>query len=172
MNVRDEDRGSVSKYGIVQYDLEGQQRCCTCKAYKPLSEYHKDKTTRYGVSVSCKECSNDRSKTLHKNRMLSDPTYALNKKNQYIKHKWGMSREEYDARLLAQDGKCAVCKQEQPTAYWHLDHNHKTGALRDFLCSNCNRGIGHLKEDLTILNNAIEYLTKHAERCSAEVSRR
>ena len=44
---------------------------------------------------------------------------------------------------------------------WHLDHNHVTGKLREFLCNPCNRGLGYLQDDPMILMKAIEYLDKH-----------
>jgi hypothetical protein len=42
----------------------------------------------------------------------------------------------------------------------HADHDHITGKYRGTLCHNCNTGIGLLKEDIGILNRAIEYLSK------------
>jgi len=39
-----------------------------------------------------------------------------------------------------------------------VDHNHKTGKVRKLLCSNCNTAIGLLKEDATIIENALNYI--------------
>jgi hypothetical protein len=44
-----------------------------------------------------------------------------------------------------------------------VDHNHSTGQVRSLLCTNCNTLIGKAKEDVSILNAAIEYLRKHNE---------
>jgi hypothetical protein len=35
---------------------EQERRCCYCKQYKPLSEFHKNRTQRSGVGYVCKEC--------------------------------------------------------------------------------------------------------------------
>lgn len=42
-----------------------------------------------------------------------------------------------------------------------LDHNHKTGGFRGWLCSRCNTGIGSLGDDLAGVTNAINYLRKY-----------
>ena len=39
-----------------------------------------------------------------------------------------------------------------------MDHDHGTGEVRGLLCITCNTGIGSLKDDVTLLQNAIEYL--------------
>lgn len=42
-----------------------------------------------------------------------------------------------------------------------VDHSHVTGRFRDFLCGNCNKGLGFFKDSIEKLQKAIEYLTKH-----------
>ena len=41
----------------------------------------------------------------------------------------------------------------------HLDHNHKTGRFRGWLCTRCNVGIGMLGDNIIGLRRAIRYLT-------------
>ena len=41
-----------------------------------------------------------------------------------------------------------------------IDHNHKTGNVRGFLCESCNTGLGRFKDDVKILRNAIKWLEK------------
>ena len=40
----------------------------------------------------------------------------------------------------------------------HVDHNHKTGAVRALLCNRCNSVIGLTGESVTILKAMEEYL--------------
>ena len=51
---------------------------------------------------------------------------------------------------------CEICGIESERLC--LDHDHNTQKLRGFLCANCNKGIGMLREDPRILAQAIEYL--------------
>lgn len=40
----------------------------------------------------------------------------------------------------------------------HLDHDHKTGCARGYLCNGCNRGLGMLGDSIEGLTKAINYL--------------
>ncbi|CAB4179406.1 Recombination endonuclease VII [uncultured Caudovirales phage] len=62
-----------------------------------------------------------------------------------------------------QDYKCAICgvHEENVTKALAVDHDHATGLVRGYLCNNCNRGIGLLKDDPKVLQNAIDYLERN-----------
>jgi hypothetical protein len=72
------------------------------------------------------------------------------------KVRYGLTDEKYQAMLIEQKGLCKICniKMSPP----HVDHNHATNKVRGLLCDNCNRGIGHLKENITTMKSAIKYL--------------
>lgn len=81
----------------------------------------------------------------------------------YIKHAYGLSREEYDALLKEQGGVCAICKQEcRVHGRLSVDHCHRTNIVRGLLCVSCNTALGHLEDDPNRLLVAIEYLTKNS----------
>jgi hypothetical protein len=68
------------------------------------------------------------------------------------KKNYGISQEEYDALLLAQDGKCAVCGREDSGQKRNgeycqmlVDHDHETGKVRGLLCHDCNVALGWLE---------------------------
>lgn len=44
----------------------------------------------------------------------------------------------------------------------HLDHNHKTGHFRGWLCHKCNVGIGHLGDSVEGLQRALYYMVSIA----------
>lgn len=77
------------------------------------------------------------------------------------KKRFGLSQEEFDAKVKSQEGLCAICSH--PLTRPCQDHDHGSGKNRDILCSNCNVIIGLCYEDEKILSNAIKYLQKHKD---------
>lgn len=51
----------------------------------------------------------------------------------------GVSDEQYERLLAAQDGHCALCPSVPKTRRLHVDHDHATGRVRGLLCHRCNR---------------------------------
>jgi len=85
-------------------------------------------------------------------------------KNRALRDSFGLSLDDYNRMLEAQGGVCAICKQAEThmrngrLKALAVDHSHKTGAIRGLLCSDCNTGIGKLKDDPEVLRSAIRYL--------------
>jgi Autographiviridae endonuclease VII len=79
-----------------------------------------------------------------------------------LKHKFGISLEEYNALINAQNGVCAICKK--PETVWPslpIDHDHKTGKVRGLLCTKCNLGLGSFRDNIESLEAAIAYLKRY-----------
>jgi len=78
--------------------------------------------------------------------------------------KFGITRKEYAELYHSQNGVCAICHQPETATRkgvvkaLAVDHDHKTGKIRGLLCSDCNTGIGKLKDDPKIFESAIRYL--------------
>lgn len=51
----------------------------------------------------------------------------------------GVDDTAYKRMLEAQGGHCALCPNRPKTRRLHVDHDHKTGAVRGLLCHTCNR---------------------------------
>jgi hypothetical protein len=63
--------------------------------------------------------------------------------------------------MLETQTSCAVCFrsfEELDEKQIHIDHDHKTGAIRRLLCFNCNGGLGNFKDSIERLEQAIVYL--------------
>lgn len=67
---------------------------------------------------------------------------------------YGISKVDYDAIVLKQNGKCAICKIKDARC---IDHDHVTGKVRGLLCNGCNSGLGYVDKPGWI-ENAQEYL--------------
>ena len=70
---------------------------------------------------------------------------------------------DYDARLKAQGGVCAICGLEETQAmkkHLNIDHDHETGLNRGLLCNSCNVGLGHFQDSEILLRLAIAYLRR------------
>lgn len=76
-----------------------------------------------------------------------------------LKTQYGLSVEDFEKRLVAQDGKCLICQEpfteDSPPV---VDHDHKTGAIRGLLCNNHNFLLGLAGDDVDVLVRAIQYL--------------
>jgi len=158
------------------------QRLCTgCNITKPLTDFVKDKYDKSGYTYRCKKC---RAKN-HKEWVLKNPEKVkeINLKNKdkrkqfynspegrrssrrsWLKKTYGLSLEDYDKMLKEQNNLCAICEEKDTKDKWGclaVDHDHKTGKIRDLLCYKCNAGIGLLNDNKELLIKAIKYLEKH-----------
>ena len=76
-----------------------------------------------------------------------------------LKHRFGMTLEEYDELFEAQNGGCAICGGSNASGRrLAVDHDHETGTVRGLLCFECNVGLGKFKDDVTIVRRATRYL--------------
>lgn len=86
-----------------------------------------------------------------------------------LKADYGLSIEEYDAMVLAQNNQCAICGEEEIAQFrgkqkrLSVDHDHESGAVRQLLCVSCNGILGMARESRAILESAVEYLRKHGK---------
>lgn len=97
----------------------------------------------------------------------SKPGEKEKQKERVLKLSYGLSLEEFNALLEAQNYVCAICKKpETATAHpgrkqWlAVDHDHTTGRVRGLLCSQCNRSLGGFQDSVMILKRAIDYMER------------
>ena len=93
---------------------------------------------------------------MHRKQYNRDPAKAAFRS---IRSKYKVTQEEFDAKLAAQGGKCTICSI--PLDKPHFDHDHATGKNRDLLCRFCNLVLGNARDNIQVLQNAIDYLKKH-----------
>ena len=76
-----------------------------------------------------------------------------------ILRRYGLTIDDYNRMLAAQDGKCKICRKTCPTGRrLSVDHCHKTNRVRGLLCDPCNRGLGSFRDEPERLIAAANYL--------------
>lgn len=88
-----------------------------------------------------------------------------------LRRKYGLTSAQFKAMHDAQDGRCAICFQqemrvEHKTGNYRnlaIDHCHDTGKVRELLCWECNVTLGRMGESVERLEAMIRYIKKHAK---------
>lgn len=88
---------------------------------------------------------------------ICDDCRRLRKMALRLSKLYGLTPADILAMLEAQGFVCAICN-EAPEGGPVVDHDHSTGAVRGILCSPCNTGLGHFRDDAARLLRASEYL--------------
>jgi hypothetical protein len=100
-----------------------------------------------------------------RHRHATEPEYRAarracwkkSKRKALLKRNYGMSLEEYAARLGDQGGVCVICLNAREKRLC-VDHDHKTLKLRDLLCTNCNLGLGNYNDNAARLRRGADYV--------------
>ena len=148
--------------------------CSKCYERKPLTDFYMDSRNKLRTQPRCKECQKKMSREWwaangkqsyrnHKQQQLdwrrdNPERYAMRQRRYHLKRKYAMSIADFQARVLAQGGKCAACGT---AAELVIDHCHARSKVRELLCQSCNKGLGCFFDDPTKLRLAAEYLERH-----------
>ena len=95
------------------------------------------------------------------------PKVRNNRRNNQLKRYFGITLEEYNTLFIKQSGLCAICFKSETIKQFgkikplSVDHCHKTNKIRGLLCSSCNVGLGHFKDDILLLGSAKKYLIEN-----------
>jgi hypothetical protein len=75
--------------------------------------------------------------------------------------RYRLSKIQAMALLRKQRNACAVCKKPLMLEMRHsvcVDHDHATKQVRGFVHPNCNLILGHAKDNIALLKQAVRYL--------------
>lgn len=157
------------------------KRCWVCKTQKPVSEFHKNASKKCGLASECRGCTavrqskerkedserlrENRSRNYQKNKVkiLAQQRlrYRPNKANARkgaLKYLYGITPRDVDVMARFQSGACAICGRVRKLV---IDHDHKTGKVRELLCYSCNSALGKFGDCQRMLLAAIRYLKFH-----------
>jgi len=151
----------------TRFVSNSHKECSSCGEVKANDAFHKDKSNKKGNGYAyyCKACAMSKAREWHHANKTSE-AYIKGRRNRWTKIAHGIGLDTYLKKLFEQGLNCAICNKELKTSGYgtHLDHCHKMGKHRGFLCSNCNRGLGLFQDNEDFLAYAIEYLQKHKEQ--------
>ena len=130
--------------------------CNVCREEKSVTEFSKDSSKKDYLNITCKECSRKKCSAYRAANPLK-----LRDKN--LRRYYGISLEDYLEMLEAQNGRCKICGTEAPggKGTFHVDHCHDSNKVRGILCHQCNVGLGHFNDNISLLSAAILYLNEH-----------
>lgn len=181
------DSGQLARPQEVEWRTH--KTCTACGKTKPLEEFYQQKRALDGHQTICKDCSSLRYATYYaENKTLVNERSKRNMqkkrdedKDYNARHslwgKFGLTLEEYDARLAAQGGVCVICGKPPGKKRLHVDHDRDCcpgdrtcgKCVRDLLCSGCNNGTG-ITDNAFLLRRKADYLElwrfRHAEQAT------
>lgn len=95
-----------------------------------------------------------------------DPKFRKKIRENQIQRDYGIDLATYKLVKEIQGSRCSICNRKETQSKTHgkrdlaIDHDHKTGAVRGLLCSECNRALGQFADSQKIIRSAAKYLRK------------
>lgn len=148
-------RGGQFVQRVTDVDLKAMT--CTCPIHGEGVRL-RVRVRKVGESYICRTC-NRGPKPVGTKRKPRDPEQQRQRRAAHLIKTYGITMEEYEIRLEAQQGRCLLCLEDLVRPF--VDHCHKLGHVRGLLCNNCNSGLGFFKDNPDTLQRAIRYLRRY-----------
>ena len=173
--------GRNPKY-LDDYETYTHKECTICKEIKEVVDFAKSvQNNRIGwvYRSYCKSCGNEktrryasenkekRNKRLREYRKNNPSVMKDIDRKRNLKHKYGITVEEYSDMFKRQNGKCFICSVSGKKLV--VDHCHKTNEVRKLLCHGCNTVLGKIeKGEFEVF---AKYILDHRmdEKCHADL---
>lgn len=163
--------------------------CTSCAESKALDEFYTSASGR--PKGKCKACTLERQRQRRKDDPVGanaasrawqgrNPERVKERRRTYYradpaaqrertrraqyKRQYGITIEQFDLMLSAQDDKCAICEitsaeyLDRTQRLFAVDHDHETGQVRGLLCNPCNTALGLLRDSPSLVQRAANYL--------------
>ena len=129
--------------------------CKTCQRELDISCFSKGNGKHKKLNV-CKECDAKRRREYHASLTPEQKAQkALVQRIGDYKRIYGLPEEMAQKLANNREGVCAICGE---TRFLMVDHCHTSGDVRGLLCQHCNSVLGYAKDNIMVLENAINYL--------------
>jgi len=152
-------------------DLPATYFCRWCLTEKPAAAFTPVRGLKKRTRPRCLKCI-DEYRTAHRKlpasqerlkeyRSNNKPYMTKYNRERHLRDKYGITSADYAAMVARQGGHCACCGGDPTARGLVVDHDHKTGKVRELLCEPCNQGIGCFRDSLDRLDLAAKYLQRH-----------
>lgn len=96
-----------------------------------------------------------------------DKMYKSGRQSNWKRKGIKLTYKEYEKIKEEQNNCCKICRINEAELNFKLcvDHDHGNGQIRGLLCNPCNKLLGNAKENIDILESAMDYLQKVPEKC-------
>ena len=123
--------------------------CKSCNQKLPIAAFEFNQYGKDNARIHRSECTECRKKA------KKFPTIPAGTRREYLIHN--------PKPKIGSNFTCPIClrttviEKERDT---NLDHDHNTGEIRGFICNRCNTGLGNLRDDISILQRAIRWISR------------
>lgn len=154
-----------------------EKLCSACKKMLPIKNFYPRKNRPLGLSPKCKPCERKRRNgyaNIYREKNREEIRAKDRERNKLrpnrsrgsmLKRLYGITIPQFDEMLIKQKHLCAICgfkhDESKKSTKLHIDHCHKSKRVRSLLCSRCNKGLGHFKDNPKLIEAAIQYLKAH-----------
>lgn len=133
--------------------------------YKVQVMPHRDKERRAAYLREWRNRNREYVRAKCREKNASPHGFAI-AKNARLKAIYGITLLDYNEMFEKQNGLCFICGNPEISGISRdnnllVDHNHATGKVRKLLCNNCNRGLGAFRDNIAIMERAIQYIKDH-----------
>ena len=136
--------------------------CAKCDEIKPRTAFYNWKHTTK-PRRPCKSCISVDRRARYAANDGDRASHA-----QVLREKYQLTPADYERMLVEQDGRCAVCGKPE-TARGRggaprrlaVDHDHRTGEVRELLCHRCNLVTWAVEGNPSLLDKIRRYLERH-----------
>jgi Recombination endonuclease VII len=145
-----------------RHSEKGKMILAARRATEKSKKYHRDwmKRTYHADPIIRAERLAKTKEWLEKNRMVD----KLRKRRRKLQLRYGLTLEQYAQMLQNQKGLCAICQNPpKPNKNLAVDHDHRTGQVRELLCSSCNMILGKIENKIGMIPLFI-YITRHSAK--------
>jgi hypothetical protein len=116
--------------------------CIKCKELLPPKAFGNASGGKY-KNTTCKKCSQHNARVI---RTLHETT--------------ARPPEDHACPVCLRTKEALVSPKKPNKSVWSLDHHHKGGYFRGWLCHRCNRGVGLIGDSVENANRLVDYLNE------------